>query len=139
MRTSDHYARDHELARLSPAERLPFQPEYWTAEADRYTCLSSGVGGTPIAVEANHGRWLVNCPCGGAQLTHPSDRRFMCVECGNADNGHQWRLVIWPPDWQEIEQVLRLRKTPWMNYIPGETAESLLAEHEIVALVGGMR
>lgn len=139
MRTADHYARTPELAALNPADRIPWQESHWTADADRFTCLTSGIGGSPLPVEANHGRWLVNCPCGGAQLTHPNDRRFMCVECGNKDNNYQWREVVWPDDWREIETALHQRNRPWMNYAPGETAEGLEAEHALLKELGGLK
>src|SRR4051794_31833889 len=69
-------------------------------------------GGAPVHVEANHGRWVVHCPapgCGGAQLGHPADRRFLCVECGNALNSGRYRPVIWPGDALEIAQLLTER------------------------------
>lgn len=154
MRNANHYARDRVTAALKPADRLvlPINPErgtrmFWAnAELDSGNiqrlpdgtdveeCIASKITGrkTALAVHANHGRWIVECPCKGAQLVHPDDRRFMCVDCGNAWNNHRWCPVLWPDEWAEIEKLLDVRQQPLANYRFGETLEQLETENRLL-------
>lgn len=106
----------------------------WTAPRSLLEAMNAPTGGKSVAVQVyvNHGRWIVECPdCRGAQLASPTDRRFMCSDCGNVDAGGAWRPVIWPSDKQAatIEELLALRPVENQNWRPGETARQLHAEN----------
>lgn len=128
---------------LPPAERA-LLPHHWRATQPLEDALKAGMAPRSTAVEAvvNHGRWIVPCPdCPGAQLTAPEDRRFMCVNCGNASIGGKWRPVRWPKRHEDIEALLAVRIEKLANWSPGETVADLRAENELLAsgaaLVGG--
>lgn len=87
---------------------------------------------------ANEGRWLVQCPCGGAQYAHPDMDRFFCVDCLNYTVGGQWAQVVWPDDHTAIETVLDQRPHPrHMNWRPGETVDMLKLEGPTPAVSTG--
>lgn len=85
-----------------------------------------------LPVKVNHGRWVVECPCGSAQLASRTDRRFYCVECGNVLFEGKWVKVEWPSDNElaVIEQTLAARPfAANQNWSPGETMRALKAEN----------
>ncbi|MHB8490604.1 MAG: hypothetical protein ACYDA6_00095 [Solirubrobacteraceae bacterium] len=67
--------------------------------------------GTPLEVFVNDGRWLVQCPCGGAQYASKGDHRFFCIDCLNEWCGGLWAATEWPDDHPLIEAVLDQRPT----------------------------
>jgi hypothetical protein len=86
--------------------------------------------GVMVAVVVNDGRWIVQCPtCRSAQWAAKTDRRFMCVECGNADHGHQWVTVEWPDEIEAIESALEARPPGNRHWLPGQTVADLVAEN----------
>lgn len=109
---------------LTAAERIavlygPFDvPKISTKQAVAYASV-------------NHGRWSVRCPwCSSSQNASREDRRFFCVECGNAAVSGAWVAVEWPPDWQDIETALSCRPDrATRNWVPGETAADVFAEN----------
>lgn len=85
-------------------------------------------------------RWVVLCPwCPSAQYAHTTDRRFFCVECGNAAVGGKWVTVEWPKNPEEIELHLSVRSDPntrsweWGESIGDLAVEN--AEHGASGLV----
>lgn len=89
------------------------------------------VAGHPIAVEVNHGRWIINCPgipCGGAQVASRDDHRFFCVTCGNRFVDGRWLPVAWPPDPDGIVAALEPRPVSYQNWT-GEPVDDLLANN----------
>lgn len=78
-----------------------------------------------IKVLVNHGRWLVECPCGSAQYASCDDARFLCSQCWNEDVGGRWKAVVWPKDPEAIEAALSGRPIPNRNWIPSETVDDL--------------
>lgn len=88
--------------------------------------------GASVPVVVNNGRWIVECPSGdgGAQMASREDRRFMCLECLNAEVSGQWRPVVWPADVAGIEAVLSQRGQANRNWLPHETVADLQAENE---------
>lgn len=77
--------------------------------------------GGRVAAYANHGRWVADCPCGGAELVGDGD--MVCGSCGLV---HE---VDWPEDRKRIEGLLRVRPALNQNWLPGETVEMLAAEN----------
>lgn len=57
----------------------------------------------------NHGRWVADCPCGGALIVSSREPWFWCTDCGNVANDHKWRHVIFPRQKKLIETVLMAR------------------------------
>ncbi|GAA4358390.1 hypothetical protein [Angustibacter luteus] len=78
---------------------------YWAAPRPLDVSTALAVD-SPVSVRVNHGRWLVDCPCGGAQLASRTDQRFLCCDCGNALVDGLFRPVVWPPDADAIETAL---------------------------------
>ena len=141
-----HTANEHHLAQGHPsaehclhARNHLGQPALWLAAQSVEEALAASVGpkSTAIYAVANHGRWIAECPdCKGAQLTSPDDRRFMCVECGNAGVGGQWRPVVWPKDHAAISALLDARPAERArNWLPGETGADLRAENKRQGIV----
>ena len=78
----------------------------------------------------NHGRWVVDCPCGSAQLACRSDRRFFCTDCRNAWAFGKWVRVTWPAEEADIEALLLQRPFPRnRNWHPRESASGLAMEN----------
>jgi hypothetical protein len=83
-----------------------------------------------VPVEANHGRWLINCPfCRGAEPADPNDPRFFCLSCGNVKALGEWLQVRWPLAKEKIEAVLLARPEEHQNWKEGETVDDLQAEN----------
>lgn len=81
-------------------------------------------GAGSVFAYVNHGRWVADCPCGGAELVTET-RPLLCGSCGMV------RRVVWPPDAEDIENLLAVRvdeKT--QNWNPGETLAGLAFENE---------
>lgn len=86
-------------------------------------------GAIPAIV--NHGRWVVVCSCGGAQVASRIDPRFFCTNCLNAPVGGLWRPVKFPKDADAIEEALGRRDYDVnRNWQPPETVADLLAENK---------
>lgn len=85
-----------------------------------------------IEVRVNHGRWIIDCPCGGAQLACRTDHRFFCVDCLNAWTSGAWVPVTWPADPDGIARQLASRPVELQNWEPGETVKVLRAENELL-------
>jgi hypothetical protein len=97
----------------------------------------------------NHGRWIVDCPdCKGAEVPERMLKKdiFICDECfpgatqgapedRGAASAKAYKLdmaykIKYPPNKSKIEDVLRKRPKPNMNWLPGETVEDLERENE---------
>lgn len=61
---------------------------------------------TPIPAHVSDGRWVADCPCGGAGLVEPDWGFTICVSCGI-----EHRVAL-PRDWPEVEDVLLARPSP---------------------------
>lgn len=83
-----------------------------------------------LPVVVNHGRWIVDCPCGGAQLACRTDPRFFCVDCLNSWTDGAWVNVDWPRDAAAIDALLSSRPLALQNWNPGD---DLVAENKILA------
>lgn len=80
----------------------------------------------------NHGRWVADCPaqyCRNAMVISPG-APYLCAECFNVDAGYRYRLVEWPANRGEIEELLAERPVPEVaNWYPGEDADHLREEN----------
>lgn len=92
--------------------------------------LPSAAAQTARPVFVNDGRWLVQCPCGGAQYASKTDHRFFCIDCLNATANGLWVAVTWPQYPGLIEAVLDVRPTNQADWLPGETLSQLAAENQ---------
>lgn len=89
------------------------------------------VSGVTTQAYVNHGRWCVRCPwCRSSQNASRVDHRFFCCECGNAPVGGRWVYVLWPEDWEQVEDALARRPAvKTRNMELGETATDLNVEN----------
>lgn len=85
--------------------------------------------GAPLQARINHGRWVVDCECNGAEFAFESGI-FMCQSCHNLIHGHQYRTYIFPKNRKAIEAALLQRPTNRRNWQPGEPVAQLKAENE---------
>lgn len=83
----------------------------------------------PLQAEVNHGRWIVKCECGGADLAW-EEGLFMCQSCWNGKHKHQYRKAVFPRWRQQIEELLSRRPLENRNWAPGETLAQLKRENQ---------
>lgn len=73
---------------------------------------------------ANHGRWVADCPCGGAELVR-EDQPMLCGSCGEI------RAVVWPVNADDVEALLERRPDRRnQNWRPNEPVAGLAVENE---------
>lgn len=89
-----------------------------------------------LDVWVNDGRWIIQCPCGGAQNAYAGQRRFFCVDCLNEAHGGAWVKVHWPKDHSAIDEVLAPRPIGNQHWVPGETVRDLQADNRSRGLPG---
>ncbi len=82
----------------------------------------------PVKARVNHGRWIVDCECKGAEFAF-NEGLFICQSCYNAGHKHQYRRLIFPKARKAIEMVLIQRPEPNRNWSPGEPVAKLYAEN----------
>lgn len=66
---------------------------------------------------------IPNDPEGGYSVAPDQRKRAAAREAGPKQ-----KIVI-PPDWQRLFEILRPRPTHFMNWLPGETIQDLMAEN----------
>jgi hypothetical protein len=99
--------------------------------------------GAGVVARVNLGRWIADCPCGGAEMVDPDVPLFFCFSCGNLDNGGKYRPVNFPAWHKSIEAELLKRKAVKVNsfiqplhgelpreWIPGEKVSDLKAQRK---------
>jgi len=84
--------------------------------------------GKPVKARVNHGRWIVDCACGGAELAF-DEGLFMCQACMNGGHKHKYRHLVFPKNRPLIEAALIQRPEPNRNWWPGESLAQLKAEN----------
>lgn len=84
-----------------------------------------------VVARAEHGRWLADCPCGGARLVQPGVA-FWCADCG-----HGPVPVRWPDDREAIDAVLMARPIGNRHWFPNETLDDLRNENRAHDLAVG--
>lgn len=126
-----HVKQAQRRSMILPANRAAEIPArlWWQRDDVEFFLPTTTAKSAPIPATCNHGRWVVLCECGGAQLASADDPRFFCVSCLNERQGGKWRPVTWPEQRSDIEQVLRERFTENANWLPGESVEQLRAEN----------
>jgi hypothetical protein len=86
--------------------RLPYGEfvRYSASRKSMQAPAQDGVTDGEIVAYVNHGRWVAECPdCAGAQLVSELERRFWCLNCGNAAVNFAWRHVRMPQKRTAIE------------------------------------
>jgi len=78
-------------------------------------------GGT-VKAELNHGRWIAECPCNGAEFVEPG-KPMICGSCGAVHK------VEFPRNRPKLEGLLVGRPVANQNWKPGESATDLEAEN----------
>lgn len=79
---------------------------------------------------ANHGRWVVDCPRPWCTNAMQARRGQMQFECLGPDSCGWTSPLIWPPDPDAIEVILRARPANHVrNWRIGETLAELLEEN----------
>lgn len=105
MRTADKYVRARVEASLTKHGIRTFQ------------------GGT-VDAYLNHGRWVADCPCNGAELVAPG-LEMVCGSCGAV---HQVRFPK-KSDRQKIEAACGKRPVLHQNWSPAESVGELEAQN----------
>jgi hypothetical protein len=84
--------------------------------------------GGKIQAYVNHGRWVADCPCNGAELVDP-DHKMLCGSCG-AEHDVQFPG---PKTRARIEELLDLREPMFRNWTfePVSELEAENIEHGI--------
>jgi len=80
--------------------------------------------GSEIEAYVNHGRWVADCVCNGAELVAPN-QEMVCGSCGARNT------VTFPgPKMRdELESVLSRREPLRQNWHPDETVDELVAQN----------
>jgi hypothetical protein len=86
----------------------------------------------PLIARVDHGRWVVDCPCGSSSMVWTDNPLLWCMSCGNADVNHRWRRVSIPgPEIRDqIEELLMVRPKENRIWNPNESIEDLRRENE---------
>lgn len=101
-----------------------FGPCPWPPVPDVISALPA------LPARVYEGLWIVDCPCGGAEMICRGHPILWCCSCGNRYAGGLWRQVELPANAPEIERLLDLRPFPVnQNWQPGETVDQLRAEN----------
>ncbi|MFG2144138.1 hypothetical protein ACGFRG_08050 [Streptomyces sp. NPDC048696] len=85
---------------LVPAAERVFRWVEYRAQR-RVVPPEAPIVGHQVFARINHNRWVVDCPCGSAQVVSPSDARAACTECG-----YGWVRLIFPADPEAVEATL---------------------------------
>lgn len=66
--------------------------------------------GEPVRAFIHQGQWLAACEaCGGHEFADPDEPVFFCWGCTNRLNSGYLRPVLFPENWQAIEQAVLAR------------------------------
>ena len=81
---------------------------------------------TALVARIDHGRWLVDCPCGSGVAVDPDWDEARCFACGSV-----YPHVVFPAGQlrARIETTLRLRPLSSRNWRPTESVDVLIAEN----------
>lgn len=73
------------------------------------TPFTGRVRGTAVTAQVDHGRWIAQCECGGAEYVDPQEKIFYCFSCGNSTLNGDGRPVEFPANRIDIEAELLTR------------------------------
>jgi len=59
--------------------------------------LKNQIGKLPVRARIDHGRWIADCECKGAEYVDPDEPIFFCLSCLNVNHGGKLRPVVFPP------------------------------------------
>lgn len=59
--------------------------------------LSDELSENPVTARIDHGRWIADCECKGAEYVDPDEPIFFCASCKNAADEGRLRSVKFPP------------------------------------------
>lgn len=105
--------------------RLVVLPGAYRAGVDR---ILPATGEHVAVAEVNHGRWVVYCSCGGAEMAW-DEGLVMCMGCFNSPAGHALIRTHFPSQRLEIEALLNWRPLANRNWRRGETVKQLMKEN----------
>ena len=66
------------------------------AAARKQVKISFQLAGTPVTARIDHGRWIADCECRGAEYVDPDEPIFFCLSCMNTEYQGQVRPVQFP-------------------------------------------
>lgn len=81
-------------------------------------------GGGTIDAYVNHGRWVADCVCNGAELVVPN-QEMLCGSCGTRNTVK----FPGPKTRTKIEAALLQREARNQNWHPDETVDELVAQN----------
>ena len=93
----------------------------------RKVLLNAPLSDVPLKARINYGRWIVDCPCGSAELYF--DDKFICLSCKNKWIDGKLCKVERPDNYLEIESVLEPRPLENQNWEVNETLDFLRDEN----------
>jgi hypothetical protein len=59
--------------------------------------LTNTMGESAVVARIDHGRWIADCECNGAEYVDPDEPIFYCLSCLNIEYGGALRPVRFPP------------------------------------------
>ncbi len=80
--------------------------------------------GGAVDAYVNHGRWVADCACNGAELVAPGQE----MVCGSDGARNQVKFPD-PTTRDKIESVLLQREPSNQNWYPDETVDELIAQN----------
>jgi hypothetical protein len=100
------------------------------ATQNRFVYVPGKTLGKKVYAFVDHGRWVAQCECGGAESVDLDSPIFFCCSCGNRSTTGRPREVVFPKEIEQIEAIL-LKRTDlrWKNWKVGESVESLEKEY----------
>lgn len=95
-------------------------------DALAHRSLTAWKAGDRLRAYVNHGRWLVDCPCGESCSTSPAWGMACCLGCGAI-----FEAIEFPPARmrQDIEHLFEPRTMAQRNWYWRESVEQLAAEN----------
>lgn len=128
-----HVARDIHLVR----DQAEYRREHELAIgklAARGAAIAVQEDTRSLIAYVNHGRWIVDCPCGAGSATDPAWREARCFGCGTV-----YANVVFPPDEDRARIEALLMKRPRIehrNWFPHERVDDLAAENVAHGVAG---
>jgi hypothetical protein len=81
--------------------------------------------GAEVAARIDHGRWIADCECGGAEYVDADDPVFFCFSCENQAHASQLRPVRFPPPGIRMKIEAGLRPETFFSWNEREEPDGL--------------